>query len=203
VRLQASLFFFFFFSTSLLSYISFISAYLYSLLSLTESYRALSSCILSYPVTLFRYLLIVASCKLSHLLPLPYNFSSVVLLNLTGISLLISLLVLSRYIVTYTPSFFTHPKNLNSPMPVDPESAPLVISTPPQTPKRLAAAPIPMFTPRNAARLFNSAHRDANSPALIDVTLAPGCELVIRGVGAANKGGDTGNSSEVYRRNPC
>lgn len=77
-------------------------------------------------------------------------------------------------------------------MPVDPDSAPLVILTPLQTLKHLAAAPpIPMFTPRSAARVFNSVHCDANTPALTDVSLAPGCELIIRGVGAANKGSDT------------
>ena len=37
----------------------------------------------------------------------------------------------------------------------------------------------------------DSAHHNANTLALTDVSLAPGCELIIRGVGAANKGGNT------------
>ena len=76
-------------------------------------------------------------------------------------------------------------------MPVDPASAPLVNSTPPQTPKRISAAPVPIFSPRQAARLSRNVIRDANPPDLTDVALAPGCELIIRGVGANKKGGDT------------
>jgi len=77
--------------------------------------------------------------------------------------------------------------------PACPVSAPLANSSPPQTPKRArtAAAPIPMFTPRRAAALSSCAQRDANSPALVDISLAPGCELIIRGVEASKKGGDT------------
>jgi hypothetical protein len=48
-----------------------------------------------------------------------------------------------------------------------------------------------MFTPRRAAALSSCAQRDANSPALVDISLAPGCELIIRGVEASKKGGDT------------
>ena len=92
-------------------------------------------------------------------------------------------------------------------MPVKPDSAPLVILTPPQTPKCLTAAPIPMFTPRSAAQIFNSIHSDANTPALTNVSLAPGCELIIRGVGATNKGGDTvaivqRSIDEIHASNP-
>ena len=64
-------------------------------------------------------------------------------------------------------------------MPVEPDSAPLVILTPPQTLKHLTAMPIPMFTPRGAAQIFNSVHCDANTPALTNVSLALGCKLII------------------------
>lgn len=69
------------------------------------------------------------------------------------------------------------------------DPAPPVNSTPPQTLKRNVAAPITAFSPRRAAPLPSNVLRDLNTPDLVDISLAPGCELIIRGVGASKKGG--------------
>lgn len=72
-----------------------------------------------------------------------------------------------------------------------PNPATPVNSTPPQTPKRVAAALVPLFSPRHAAMLPGNLTRDINTTSLTDISLAPGCELIIWGIGASTKGGGT------------
>ena len=84
---------------------------------------------------------------------------------------------------------------------------PPVNSTPPQTPRRIVAAPVPHFSPCRAVMHPDDVSQDIKIAALTDISLAPGCELIIRRVGASKKGGDTvaivqNTIMEIHSSNP-